>query len=112
LLKEDIMPFTDLADIKAREIVPGFHGKFVHSDHMTISFWEVEAGAVLPDHAHPHEQITTVLEGKFELTVAGETRVVGPGEVAIIPGQVKHSGRAITPCRLLDVFYPCREDYR
>jgi quercetin dioxygenase-like cupin family protein len=106
------MSFTDLADLTAREIVPGFYGKFVHSDHMTIAFWEIDAGAVLPDHAHRHEQVTTVLEGRFELTVAGETRLVEPGGVAVIPGDVRHSGRAITPCRVLDAFYPCRETYK
>jgi quercetin dioxygenase-like cupin family protein len=106
------MAFQNLADIQAKEIVSGFHGKFVHTDHVTVAFWEVDTGAALPDHAHPHEQVTTVIEGKFELTVAGETRVVEAGEVALIPGQVRHSGRALTACRVLDAFYPCREDYR
>jgi quercetin dioxygenase-like cupin family protein len=106
------MAFQKLANIQAKEVVPGFRGKFVHTDHVTMAFWEVDAGAGLPDHAHPHEQVTTVIEGKFELTVAGETRVVEAGEVALIPGQVRHSGRALTACRLLDAFYPCREDYR
>ncbi len=106
------MPFTHLDDIPARTIVPGFHGKFIHTDHLTTSFWTVEEGAVLPEHAHPHEQITSVLEGTFELTVGGETRIVTPGDVAVIPGGVTHAGRAITPCRMLDIFYPARDDYR
>ena len=29
----------------------------------------------------------------------------------MIPSNATHSGRAITACRILDVFYPLREDY-
>ena len=53
-----------------------------------------------------------VLEGEFELTVAGETKVLKPGQVAVIPSNVPHSGKALTKCYIIDAFYPVREDYR
>jgi quercetin dioxygenase-like cupin family protein len=34
------------------------------------------------------------------------------GDVVVIPGGVTHSARSLTPCRILDVFSPVREDYR
>jgi len=106
------MYFQNLADIQEREIVPGYRARFIHTEGMTLAYWHAEAGAALPEHSHPHEQIANVLEGEFELTVAGESRVLVPGQVAVIPGDVPHSGRAITDCRLLDAFQPAREDYR
>ena len=106
------MAFIDLVDISEREIVPGYRARFVHGDKLTLAYWEVDPGAELPQHSHPHEQVANVLEGKFELTVDGESRVLEPGQVAVIPGGVPHSGKAITNCRLLDVFQPVREDYR
>ena len=106
------MFFQDLDQIISREIVPGFRARFIHTKGMTLAYWEVEAGASLPEHSHPHEQIANVLDGEFELTVGGETRVMAPGQVAVIPSDVPHSGRAITDCRLLDAFQPAREDYR
>ena len=106
------MFFKNLDEITAREIVPGYLAKFVHAEGMTLAYWEVEAGAALPEHSHPHEQIANVLEGEFELTIAGESRILVPGQVAVIPGDVPHSGRAITACRLLDAFQPARDDYR
>jgi quercetin dioxygenase-like cupin family protein len=106
------MYFNNLDEITEREIVPGYRAKFIHAEGMTLAYWKVEAGAALPEHSHPHEQIANVLEGEFELTVAGESRVLIPGQVAVIPGNVPHSGRAITACRLLDAFQPAREDYR
>ena len=106
------MVFQDLKDIAEREIVPGYRARFIHSDHMTLAFWDVDPGATLPEHSHPHEQIANVLEGQFELTVAGESKILEPGMVAVIPSDVPHSGKAITACRLLDAFQPSRDDYR
>jgi quercetin dioxygenase-like cupin family protein len=77
---------------------------------MTVAHWEVEKGALMPEHSHPHEQVANVVEGRFELTVAGELQVLDRGSVAIIPPNTPHSGKAITHCRLIDVFHPIRED--
>lgn len=106
------MSFHLLESVEAREIVPGFHGRLIHTDTMTFADWTVEEGASLPAHSHPHEQITTVIEGRFEMTVGGETRVLEPGTVVVIPGHVSHTGKALTPCRIMDVFQPPRDDYR
>ena len=103
--------YVDLSETQERELVPGYHVRFVHSQTMTLAFWRVEAGAALPAHSHPHEQVAQVLEGRFELVVDGEPFQLGPGEVVVIPGGVPHTGRALTDCRLLDVFHPVREDY-
>ena len=106
------MPFIDIKDIRELEPVPGYHGRFLHSENMTVAFWEIEAGAVMPEHAHPHEQVFTILEGEFELTIEGEIRHCIPGQAAVIPSSVLHSGRAVTPCRVIDIFHPVREDLR
>lgn len=106
------MAFISLADIKEKELVPGFHAQFVHSENMTFAYWRIEAGSSLPDHSHPHEQVANVIEGEFELVVAGEAKRMTPGQVAVIPGNVPHHGTAITDCRLIDVFYPVRDDYK
>lgn len=106
------MYFHTVNEIEEKEIVPGYRARFIHMEGMTVAYWTVEAGAVMPEHSHPHEQIANVLEGEFELTVEGESRVLVPGQVAVIPGDVPHGGRAITACRLLDAFQPAREDYQ
>lgn len=106
------MAFIKLEDVLEKEIVPGARVRFVHSNHMTLAYWTFEAGTVLPHHSHPHEQVTNIIEGKFELTVAGEPRVMSPGDVAVIPGGIYHSAKSITASRIIDVFYPVREDYK
>jgi len=65
---------------------------------------------VLPEHAHPeHEQANVVLEGRIELTIGGETIVLAPGDVAIVPKGVPHSGRTLEgEATFLEVFSPLR----
>ena len=106
------MPLFNWNDIEERELVPGFRVRFVHSEQMTFADWAIEAGASLPEHAHPHEQVANILEGRFELTVGGETWILEPGTIGVVPPNVPHSDRALTDCRILDVFCPVREDYR
>lgn len=101
-----------LNDMASREIIPGFHARMVHSEQMTFAVWDVESGAELPEHAHPHEQISTVLDGSFELNVGGTTETLEPGMVVVIPSNDPHSGKALTACKMLDVFHPMREEYR
>lgn len=101
-----------LDEISAREIIPGFSAKFIHTPSMTLSYWDVKKGAVLPNHKHVHEQVTQVEEGEFELTVGGQTKVYTKGMVAIIPSWVEHSGVALTDCKICDIFAPVREDYK
>lgn len=106
------MSFTDLNSLHEKELVPGFWGRFVNSEHMTLAYWNIVAGSSLPDHSHPHEQVTTLLEGEFELNVDGQVYHMHPGSVMVIPGGVRHSGRAISACRIVDAFHPAREEYR
>ena len=101
-----------LSEIEPREIIPGYHGRLIHSKNMSLAFWEVEEGAEVPEHAHTNEQIMQVQEGQFQFTVGGQTRIYGPGDLVVIPSEIPHSGKAITPCKLMDVFSPVREEYQ
>lgn len=106
------MPFHSFDALDRSEEMPGYLGAFLHGENMTVTNWSVEAGAEFPEHTHPHEQISIVVEGEFELTLDGETDVLTPGRIAVIPPETLHSGRAVTECEIIDVFSPVREDYQ
>lgn len=106
------MAFIDVASLGEKKVIEGYTGRAVHTGTMTLMYWTVEAGAVMPQHSHVHEQVANVLRGSFELTVDGETTMLHPGIVAVIPPHVPHGGRAITSCELLDIFLPERDDYK
>lgn len=103
---------TALEEIEVREPVQGFRVRFVHSENMTFAYWDIAEGAELPEHGHVHEQVAHMLSGEFELTVEGETMTLRPGTVVVIPSEARHSGRAVTACRIMDAFHPVREDYK
>ncbi len=99
-------------DIPQRELFPGCRAKLIHTLNMTISQVSLDAGALVPEHSHDHEQVSSVIEGAFEFTIKGTTHILGPGDVAVIPSKALHVGKALTDCFILDVFYPVREDYK
>ena len=101
----------DLTSITPKEVIPGFRGRFVHMENYTIGFWEVDPGAILPEHAHVNEQTSQVTEGKFEMTIDGKTEILSPGKIVTIGAHVPHSGRALTPCKITDTFAPARPEY-
>lgn len=106
------MYYRELGDIEEKEYLPGFFGRVLQSENMTFAYWRIEAGASLPLHHHPQEQVANMLSGTFELEIDGQKRVLQKGDIACIPGNVPHAGRAITSCEILDVFNPKRQDLK
>lgn len=77
-----------------------------------LSLVELDEGAVVPTHSHPHEQMGMLIAGTLEFTVAGVTRKLVAGDRWRIPGGVPHSVKAEGgPAKALDVFHPIRADY-
>ncbi|WP_445956321.1 cupin domain-containing protein [Yeosuana sp.] len=101
-----------ISDIEQKEVFKGFKGRFIHMESFTLGFWEIESGSEIPMHSHVHEQTTEVIEGQFEMTCNGITKIYEPGMIVTIPSNVLHGGRALTHCKLSDVFCPVREDYK
>lgn len=105
------MTLVNLNNTKEFEISPGIRARVVNSDSMSVAHVTLDAGAILPEHSHINEQVVNVIEGELELTVEGEARVLKPGVVEVLPPNVTHGGRAVTKCRVIDVFQPIREDW-
>lgn len=106
------MSLVQLNTVPVKEIFPGIRARVVHTERTSQSFVEIDAGSSFPRHQHPHEQTVNVLEGELEIMVGSETHRLAPGQVLVIPPDVPHSGKALTNCRVLDVFAPTRDDYR
>lgn len=100
-----------MSEIRPKEIVPGFHGRFIHSKNMTIAYWEIKEGASIPVHNHVNEMIVNVIEGRLELTIGTKTKILEPGMAAVIDSNVKHTARGIIDCKVIDVFHPVRPEY-
>ncbi len=107
------MYFLDPERRESKEVLPGVRIKTFWQDRMLISLVDLDARAVVPDHSHPEEQCGVMLAGEMELEIAGETRVLKPGDAYHIPGNVRHRARAAASgARVMDVFSPVRESYK
>ena len=66
----------------------------------------------MPEHQHPHEQITHILSGELEMMIGGEKILFTAGSVHVIPSNTPHGAVAISDCKVIDAFSPARDDYR
>lgn len=105
------MPFVDVGSIAAIERLPGWHGRYFHSASMTFAHYEFRQGASIHEHDHPEEEVYEVIEGELELTIDGVTRIARPGMVGIVPGNARHSVKALTDGRAIIVDHPCRRGF-
>lgn len=106
------MGFINLSDYQPIEPVPGCRMRTPYGQHLMLSYLEMEDGAEVPLHQHPHEQGGILLRGKLQLTIGDETRVVEAGSLFLIPPHTLHRAVAVDgPATVLDVFSPIREDY-
>jgi len=106
------MPFIALAAIPPLELLPGCRLRTPYGQHLMLSYLEMDEGAVVPLHHHPHEQGGILLRGRMELTIGEETRLVEAGSLFLIPPNTPHKAVAVGgPALVLDVFSPVREDY-
>lgn len=106
------MGLVRIDELPELEIATGILLRAVTGQNVTVAHVKLAAGSILPEHAHHNEQVVNVIEGELELTVDGQPHSLVPGRVMVLPSNVKHSGRVISDCRVIDVFYPVREDFR
>lgn len=91
------------------EPVPGWKGHAQHGQRMTLTSYEITAGAPdVPEHRHPQEEAWIVVEGQLVVSVGGEERLLGPGDSAVIGADIPHRVRALRPSRAVVVDSPVR----
>lgn len=103
------MPFIDPTELVAKEPKPGWSGRFFHSERMTFAYYDIVPGSALHLHHHDEEEVWNVIEGELELTLDGTTRALAAGQAAVVPSNVEHSARALSPCRVIIVDSPVRQ---
>ena len=97
----------------ARELASGVTARIASGEKVMLSLVTLAPGAVVPEHAHPHEQMGMLVSGSMELTVSGQTRTLSGNAIYLVPGGVLHKALAGPEGAVaLDVFSPPREEYR
>jgi len=105
------MGFFNAEKFTRKDVLPGIRVGSVRLDNLMFTHFTFKAGAAVPTHSHPHEQISFLVEGEMDFTLEGETRRIRKGEGCAVPPGVMHSVFARTDSVVIDCWHPIREDY-
>ncbi len=94
------------------EPVEGIEMKtLVYGEKTLLVRFKLTKGALLPSHAHPHEQTGYLVSGHINLYIGGKCRSAGPGDAWCIESGVEHRAEILEDSIAIEVFSPVREDY-
>ena len=83
----------------------------VYGEKTLMVEFRLRKGAILPLHAHPHEQSGYLVSGRIRLTIGSEVHSVAAGDSWCIAGGVKHGAEIIENSVAVEVFSPVRQEY-
>ncbi len=94
------------------EMCPGIKRRtLTHGVSMYHMIAQLDAGSVMPEHQHRHEQIAHVLKGRMRLIVAGVPHELTGGQSFYLTSNLPHGVETIEDTTILDTFSPPREEY-
>lgn len=108
-----VVKYNEVPPVKVKD---GLERKIIRTDDLmtvVIDFsngpWEMPD----PPHSHPHQQTSYVAEGEIIFYCEGEPdQHLKAGDMYAIPSGLKHTVKLLTKkVRLIDSFYPVREDF-
>ena len=97
-------------EIGAEGAFPGIVRRAFSTPEATVTEYRFEPHSTFPEHFHPQEQITLILEGEAQLSAGGETETLLAGSWSVVAGGIPHgitSGPEGT--RFLAVLVPRRD---
>ena len=100
------MPFYKWTDLEADLNTPEYStekGPTIKGEKIEIAMMTYPAGTSANPHTHPNEQFQIVLKGKARYHIGGEEKVLGPGEVALMPANVEHEIEVLEDLELINV---------
>lgn len=77
---------------------------------MSVQSFQIEPGADVPEHSHPHEQAGYITQGTVTFIINGTEQVIEAGDSYVIPGGETHgaaNNEAVT-VEGVDIFSPPR----
>lgn len=91
-------------------LFPGIDAQIFAGKNIMVMRVELAQGAIAVAHAHPHEQLSIVLQGEITFVIGEEQKTLKTGDAVVIPSDMLHSAEAVHACELIEVFSPVRED--
>ena len=91
--------------------IAGAKGRVLQTDHATMIVFDLDPKTVIETHKHEVEQFGVVVKGSLAMIIAGEQRILTPGDTYRIPPGSAHGVRVFEePTQVIDVYSPPRSD--
>ena len=104
--------FTKHAADGYRQALPGILMKTLcYGERTLMTEFVMDAGSILPLHAHPYEQTGYLVKGRIRLSIGGVEHDVRPGDSWCIGMNVEHGATMLEDSVAVEVFSPLREEY-
>lgn len=102
------MPFYNIAEMEPQQDVvnPAIMLKSVAGEFIKIGIVTYQLGEGPPPHFHPNEeQFILMLQGKLNMVLGEESRLIGPGDLVHIPRHTMHGIKVVEGPA---VFFACK----
>ncbi len=99
------------SEVPAEQLNPLITRQMIHTETMTIARIALRKGAMVPEHSHTNEQVSTIESGSARFVLAGVETILQAGESMHIPSNVPHWVEALEDSAVVDLFSPRREDW-
>jgi quercetin dioxygenase-like cupin family protein len=97
--------------VPVEQLNPLLGRHFVVGQNIMLARVLLKKGCIVPEHSHPNEQLTFILEGALKFWIDGKIIVVNAGECLTIPPDMPHKAEALEDTVDFDVFSPPRADW-
>ncbi|MBI4772384.1 MAG: cupin domain-containing protein [Chloroflexi bacterium] len=98
-------------DLPQTEMMPGVNRRLIAGERLMVVQVTAAQGTVVPQHRHPHEQITLLLSGALRVISGGVAREMRAGEAVHFPSNAPHEVVVLEDSIIHDIFSPPREDF-
>lgn len=97
---DDVIPgqrrFFKWEDANWEQVTANFARHLLVGQHMTFSVDRLGPDFETAGQLHENsEEFEFIVKGNFQMRIGDEERVVGPGEVAYVPANTFHKGKAL-----------------
>jgi quercetin dioxygenase-like cupin family protein len=106
------MPVYSWSELPEAELNPLIYGKALEVPNAIVARIRTPKGNALNMHRHNFDQVTNVISGRIRWHIEGApSRIVGPGDVMLMPAGVAHGGEVLEDAEYIDIFAPSRQDF-
>lgn len=98
------MAFWNLNTLPLEQFRPGILSKAEIGENLIMVFMEIEAEKEDKGHRHQNDQCGIILDGKMEMFIGEERKILSLNESYFIPAGVEHGWKTFDePVKLLDI---------